>query len=99
MKVTKEIAGTHVTVKVEGEVNAVTAPELDAQIGESLEGIEELIIDMTDTEYISSAGLRVLLAKHKIMSAQGSSMILRGVNDEIKEILDETGLIDVLNLE
>ena len=98
MKVTKEVAGTQVTVKVEGEVNAVTAPELDEQIGEQLDGVQELIIDMTDTDYISSAGLRVLLSKQKIMSAQGS-MILRGVNDEIREILDETGLIDVLTVE
>ena len=63
-----------------------------------MDGIKELIFDMSKLEYISSAGLRVLLSSHKIMNKQGK-MIVRGANDAIMEIFEVTGFADLLNIE
>ncbi len=86
------------TVALEGRLDTVTAPELEASLQESMPGITELILDFEKLDYISSAGLRVLLAAQKIMNRQGS-MKLRHLNESIMEIMEVTGFVDILTIE
>ena len=90
--------GGKLEVKVSGRLDTTTAPELDEYLKQSLEGVDELIIDFSDLEYISSAGLRVLLSAQTTMNTQGS-MTVKGVNDIVMEIFDVTGFTDILNIE
>ena len=91
-------SGSKMVIELEGRLDTTTAPKLEAYIRSSLEGISELCIDMERLEYISSAGLRVLLAAQKIMDAQGR-MIITGCREEITEIFDITGFTDILTIE
>lgn len=98
MDIKKTLDGKNLTLAVSGRLDTTTAPELEEAIKESIEGVENLRIDLTDLEYISSAGLRVLLAAQKIMSKQGS-MVVCGVNDVVMEIFEVTGFSDILTIE
>ena len=98
MTIEKKIENGNVTIKVSGRLDTTTAPELDKVLDSSLEGTKELVFDMTNLEYISSAGLRVILKAQKAMNAQGS-MKLTGVNDSIMEVFDITGFLDILTIE
>ena len=98
MNITKNIEGTKFEIKVDGRLDTTTAPQLEEEIKAGIDGITELVIDFSDLEYISSAGLRVLLSAQKIMNKQGS-MKLTGVNDTIMEIFDVTGFADILTIE
>ena len=86
------------TVVLEGRLDTTTAPELEKLLQESLPGVTELVLDFAKLDYISSAGLRVLLAAQKIMTKQGS-MKLQHVNESIMEILEVTGFVDILTIE
>jgi anti-sigma B factor antagonist len=86
------------TIVVTGRLDTATAPELEKVVDEIVVGLKELIFDMTNLEYVSSAGLRVILKAQKIMNAQGS-MKLTGVNDNIMEVFDITGFLDILTIE
>ena len=97
MTVSKEVNGTSMLISVEGRLDTTTAPQLDAEI-KPLEGITELVIDFAKLQYISSAGLRVLLATQKVMSKQGS-MKLINVSEAVMEIFDVTGFSDILVIE
>ena len=97
MQIKKEINGKTLTVSVSGRLDTSTAPELEKQLGD-LAGIDDLILDFDNLEYISSAGLRVILKAQKIMNIQGS-MKLVNVNDCVMEIFDITGFSDILNIE
>lgn len=97
MLVEKNIDNTKMTVKISGRMDTNTAPEVEESLKESIDGITELIIDLSDLEYISSAGLRVLLAAQKIMNKQGS-MTVTGVNSSIMEIFEVTGFNDILTI-
>ena len=90
--------GEKLTVKLEGRLDTTTAPELESELGKNLDGIKELTFDFTDLEYLSSAGLRVLLNTQKTMNQQGE-MKLIGVNDTVKEIFEVTGFTDILTVE
>jgi anti-sigma B factor antagonist len=90
--------GNELTVTVEGRLDTMTAPELEKALNESLDGVEKLVLDMKALDYISSAGLRVLLSTHKRMAAQGE-MVIRGANEIITEIFDITGFSEILNVE
>ncbi len=83
---------------LEGRLHTVTAPELARALKASLDGVSELTLDFEKLEYISSAGLRVLLSTQKVMNRQGS-MKLRHVNETIMEILEVTGFTDILTIE
>ena len=83
---------------LEGRLDTTTAPDLEKLLQESLPGVTELVLDFAKLDYISSAGLRVLLAAQKIMSKQGS-MKLQHVNESIMEILEVTGFVDILTIE
>lgn len=83
---------------VKGRLDTTTAPQLEEIIAGKVTGVTELILDFTELEYISSAGLRVLLATHKVMQKQRGSLTVRGVNDEVMEVLHITGFLDILNV-
>ena len=83
---------------MEGELNSSTAPELDKFISESLNNITSLIFDFEKLEYLSSAGLRVLLVSQKVMDKQGK-MVVRHVNEQIMDIFTMTGFVNVLTIE
>ena len=85
-------------ISLEGKLDTVTAQDLDASIKEDIDGLKELVFDMSGLKYISSAGLRVLLGAQKIMSGQGSMKVTKP-NEIIREIFEDTGFINILNIE
>lgn len=96
MTIIKEIKESAMNVALEGRLDTTTAPELEAEL--QLEDITELVLDFEKLDYVSSAGLRVLLATQKVMNRQGS-MLIRNVNEGIMEIFEITGFIDILTIE
>ena len=98
MTIEKKIIGDAATLIVSGRLDTQTAPELEAELDSVLAGLKELTFDMTNLEYVSSAGLRVILKAQKVMNTQGS-MKLTGVNDSIMEVFDITGFLDILTIE
>ena len=85
-------------IALEGRLDTLTAPKLDAEIQGALDGITSLVFDFEKLAYISSAGLRILLSAQKVMNKQGT-MIIRNAGPEIREIFDVTGFSDILTLE
>ena len=90
--------GSKLVLAVEGRLDTTTAPQLESEIKSSISGITELEFDFSKLDYISSAGLRVLLSAQKIMNKQGS-MIIHGASEDLMEIFDVTGFIDILTIE
>ena len=98
MTIEKLLNGTELTVTIAGRLDTTTAPELETALKESFEGVEKLVLDFAALEYLSSAGLRVLLAAQKVMNKQGE-MIIKNVNETIGEIFEVTGFVDILTIE
>ena len=98
LTIAKDREDNKLTVSVIGRVDTNTAPQLDDEVSPSLDGITELTLDMAQTEYISSAGLRVLLAFYKAMNAKQGRMVLRKVNHTIRNMFIATGLIDFFEI-
>ena len=98
MNVTRKQNGKEVLFIIEGNIDSATAPVLHEKVCGDLEGITSLILDFEKVTYISSAGLRVLLAAYKIMSAQGS-MVIRKVNDDVMDVFSLTGFDSFLTIE
>lgn len=98
MEIRKNREESVLKIVVEGRLDTMTAPQLEAEIMESIEEITELDLDFENLEYLSSAGLRVLLSAQKIMNRQGE-MIVRNVNDTIMDVFEVTGFIDILTVE
>jgi len=98
MTIEKNLNGTELSVAIAGRLDTTTAPELDASLKESLDGVTRLVLDFTALDYLSSAGLRVLLGAQKTMNKQGE-MIIRNVNETISEIFEVTGFVDILTIE
>ena len=98
MTINKTKNDSTLTVAVEGRLDTTTAPNLEAELKSSLDGITELIFDFSNLEYVSSAGLRVLLSAQKIMNKQGK-MVIRNVGEAIMEIFEVTGFSDILSIE
>jgi anti-sigma B factor antagonist len=96
--VDKKTEGKNLTLSLYGKLDTTTAPELEEVIKNELSGIENLVFDISNLEYISSAGLRVLLSAQKVMTVQGS-MIIKGVSEEIAEIFEVTGFNNIFNIE
>ena len=88
-----------VHLKVEGRLDTSTAPELEAELQESLADATALVLDFAELEYISSAGLRVLLAAQKQMNAKSGAMKVQHVNESIMEVFDITGFADILTIQ
>ena len=97
MKIEKKLNGNTLVFALDGRLDTTTAPELENEIGD-LDGVEELIFDMEKLEYISSAGLRVILRAQKIMNEKGS-MKLKNVGESIMEVFEITGFSDFLTIE
>ncbi len=97
MTIEKKANGTELTVNLTGRLDTITAPQLEKEL-DDLSGIEKLVLDFAGLEYLSSAGLRVLLAAQKTMNKQGE-MIVRNVNETISDIFEVTGFSDILTIE
>ena len=98
LNIEKKQDGKTLTVALTGRLDTVTAPELESELATALEDAENLIMDMKDLEYISSAGLRVLLTAQKTMNQKGT-MKLINVNETVMEIFEVTGFVDILTIE
>jgi anti-sigma B factor antagonist len=97
MKIEKNVDASKVSFSLEGRLDTMTAPLLESEIQGKLDGVTDLEFNFAKLTYISSAGLRVLLAAQKIMNKQGS-MVIKNVCDEIKEIFEVTGFSDILTV-
>ena len=97
MNITRKLNGNEMEIALEGRLDTMTAPQLEAELG-SLDKAESLVLDCTRLDYISSAGLRVLLAAHKIMCGKGG-MKIQNVNEIVREVLEVTGFTDILTIE
>ena len=86
------------TLAIQGRIDTTTAPQLEAELRSDIDGVTELYLDFTGVEYISSAGLRVLLSAQKLMSRQGK-MVLSHVNESVMEVFEVTGFSDILTIE
>ena len=98
MQINKNFTGATLTLKIEGRIDTTTAPALEAELKHSVTSdVQNLILDFAKVEYISSAGLRVLLAAQKVMKKQGT-MTVQHVNDVIMEVFEVTGFSDILTI-
>lgn len=97
MKINKECSDGVLTLQIEGRLDTVTAPELEGELAGSLDGVNELVLDFSKLEYISSAGLRVLLSAQKTMRTRGG-MKVTNVNELVMEVFEVTGFVDILTL-
>ena len=98
MTIEKITNGEALTLAISGRLDTQTAPELEKEFDTALAGVKDLTFDMSNLEYVSSAGLRVILKAQKIMNTQGA-MKLTCVNDSIMEVFDITGFLDILTIE
>lgn len=97
MDINKKIDGEVCSISLVGRLDTTTAPQLEAELKSSLNGIKDLSFDFSNLEYISSAGLRVLLSAQKVMNAQGT-MKITNVSPEIMEVFEITGFVDILTI-
>ena len=98
LNITKKSEGTTLEIALEGRLDTTTAPQLEAELKGDLPGVTNLVMDFEKLEYISSAGLRVLLSAQKTMNKQGEMKLIH-VSDVINEIFEVTGFSDILNIE
>lgn len=98
LNIEKKSEGKNLTIELTGRLDTTTAPDLEKEVKGNIEGVESLVFDFNALEYISSAGLRVLLSAQKIMNKQGE-MVVKNVSDDLKEIFEITGFSDILNIE
>lgn len=96
MTIAKTREGGKLTLALEGRLDTTTAPQLEAEV-KHLDGVTELVLDFEKLEYLSSAGLRVILAAQKTMNRQGT-MVIRQVNETIMEVFEVTGFVDILTI-
>ena len=97
MTIEKKMNGNELEIALEGRLDTMTSPELEAELNQSLAGADSLTLDFSKLEYISSAGLRVMLSAHKAMSAKGG-MKVTNVNEIVQEVFEVTGFADILNI-
>jgi anti-sigma B factor antagonist len=97
LNINKTVEGEKTVFTLEGRMDTVTAPELEKELKASLDGVTTLTLDMEKLEYISSAGLRVLLSAQKIMNKQGEMKVIH-VGETIMEIFEVTGFSDILTI-
>lgn len=97
MTILKETKGDSLTVRLDGRLDTITAPDLEQEL-QDLSGVKHLVLDFAKVVYISSAGLRVLLALQKRMGKQGD-MVVRHVDQMVMEVLEMSGFVDILTIE
>ena len=98
MEIIKKRSEKELSIKLVGELNSSTALELEEVIKNELRDVNSLIFDFSDLDYLSSAGLRVLLVSQKIMNKQGT-MLIKNVNEQIMEIFNITGFLNILTIQ
>ena len=98
MIITKKQDGTNLEIALEGRLDTITTPELERELDASLDAADTLTLDLANLAYISSAGLRALIAAHKVMSAKGGMKIVN-VNEIVREVFDITGFAGVVEIE
>lgn len=98
MVITKTKEGTSLTLVIEGRLDTTTAPQLESELRSSIDGIENLLLDFASLEYVSSAGLRVLLSAQKVMNRQGT-MVIKNVSEDVMDVFEVTGFVDILTIE
>lgn len=98
MTIQKTKKGTSLALAIEGRLDTTTAPKLDDELRESMDGVDSLILDFASLQYVSSAGLRVLLSAQKVMNRQGS-MVIKNVNEDVMDVFEVTGFVDILTIE
>ena len=98
MTINKQKDGSELTIALTGRLDTTTAPQLEEELKDALNGITSLVMEFSGLEYISSAGLRILLSTQKIMNKQGK-MIIRGANEIVKDVFEMTGFSDILTIE
>ena len=98
MIIEKQVTDSAMTIKVIGRLDSVTSPQLEEVTSKELEGITDLTFDFSELEYISSAGLRVILISQKTMNNQGK-MHVTGINQEVRDIFEVTGFVDIIDVE
>lgn len=99
MKIEKQQTGKELHVKIIGRLDTMTSPQLEKELSECLGGVEKLVFDFVDLQYVSSAGLRVLLSTQKRMKSQRGDMVIQNVNDDVMEVFEITGFVDILTIE
>ena len=98
MQIVKSLDGGKLNVALEGRLDTMTAPELEAQIKGDLESASSAVIDLEKLEYVSSAGLRVILSIHKALAGK-EGLIVKNPNETVSEVFEVTGFSDILNIE
>ena len=98
MIINKTEEGSCITLSLEGRLDTTTAPMFEQEVAESFLGKTDVILDFQKLDYLSSAGLRVILAAQKQMNRQGA-MVIRNVNETIMEVFEVTGFVDILTIE
>lgn len=98
MTINKTKNGNAMKIELEGRLDTTTSPQLEAELKEIENGVTDLEFDFKSLEYISSAGLRVLLAAQKIMNRQGK-MVIKNVNENIMDVFEVTGFVDILTID
>ncbi len=98
MTVETKKTGADLEIGISGRLDTTTSPELEIKLKEALDGIENLVINLKELEYVSSAGLRVLLQAQKTMNKQGN-MVIRNASEDVMEIFEVTGFSDILTIE
>ena len=97
MTILKTKNGNSLTIALEGRLDTTTAPQLEAELDSALDGVETLEFNLEKLAYISSAGLRVLLKAQKLMNKRGG-LTIRGANEDLMDIFEVTGFVDILNI-
>ena len=98
MTINKTLDASNLKIALQGRLETVTAPDLEVVVRNELDGVENLVFDFSELDYISSAGLRVILAAQKTMTKQGTMKII-GANEIVQEVFDLTGFSDILTVE
>ena len=98
MTINKNLDGNKLEIALEGRLDTMTAPSLEEEIKSSIDGIKELVFDLKDLVYVSSAGLRVLLSAQKTMNKQGTMKTVH-VSEPVMDVFDVTGFVDILTIE
>ncbi len=98
LNITKNANDKELVIALEGRLDTMTAPDLEKELKDDLEGVESLVFDFAQLQYISSAGLRILLSAQKQMNKQGT-MVVKNSSEEIMEIFEVTGFSDILTIQ
>lgn len=98
MNIDKKRNGSELYIELTGRLDTTTAPQLESELKHNISGVERLVFDFIKLEYLSSAGLRVLLSAQKVMNKQGE-MVIKNVNETIADIFEVTGFSDILTIE